>query len=127
MKTGFKKNTASTFYIDTPETSWAVFTYSSNGDLVLASDWGTYTCRWRAFGDDFEQFLTGLTSEYFVGKLSIPDANQQKTHSKQKEILTILVDNFMEALRNQKPEPFQPKNTIEIKGELIDIHNDYES
>lgn len=104
MTVQIKKNYASTVYINTPETRWALFTYSPNGDLFLSSDWGTYTHRWRGFGDNFEQFLKGLDVEYFVGKLSIPDANQNRTHSKQKEILAILFGHFIEALKNQPVE-----------------------
>lgn len=122
-----KKNNASTVYINTLETSWAIFTYSSIGDLFLASDWGSYTCRFSGFGEDLDSFLKGLEVEYLVEKLSKPDVNQHKPHSKQKEILTLLVGHFIEALKNQAPEPEKPKDTIEIKGELLDTHVNYES
>jgi hypothetical protein len=127
MTVEIKKNIASTVYINTPETSWALFTYSETGDLFLSSDWGSYTHRWKGFGDDFEHFLKGLSIEYFVDKISKPDVNQHRPHIKQKEILTLLVGHFIEALKNQTPETNQPKNILEIKGELIDTHNDYES
>jgi hypothetical protein len=126
MTIEIKKNIASTVYINTPETSWALFMYNQDGDLFLSSDWGSYTNRWRGFGDDFETFLKGLSVEYFVGKLSITDANQQRTHSKQKEILTLLVGHFIEALKNQTPNVELAK-TIELKGELLDTHDNYES
>ena len=129
MTIEIKKNIASTVYIHTPETSWALFMYNQDGDLFLSSDWGSYTHRWRAFGNvTFEHFLKGLSVEYFVGKLSIADANQQRTHNKQKEILTLLVGHFIEALKN---EVLAPKSvieaTIELKAQLLDTHDNYES
>lgn len=102
-----KRNYASTVYINTPETSWALFMYSPNGDLFLSSDWGSYTNRWRGFNTDFETFLKGLSVEYFVSKLSISDANQLKTSEKQQEILTLLVGHFITTLNNQKSENFE--------------------
>lgn len=127
MTIEIQKNVASTVYIHTPETSWALFTYSQTGDIFLSSDWGSFTHRFKSFGNNIERFLIGLEVEYFVGKLSIADANQQKTHSKQKEILTLLVGHFIEALKNQVPVPAQPNNLIEVKGELLDTHDNYES
>jgi hypothetical protein len=128
MQIEITKNIASTIYIHTPETSWALFMYSPTGDLFLSSDWGSYTHRWKGFGDNFEHFLKGLSVEYFVDKLSKPDVNQHKPHSKQKEILTLLVGHFIEALKNQiLVEKSVIEATIEIKGELIDTHNDFES
>lgn len=124
MTIEIKKNIASTVYINTPETSWALFTYSITGDIFLSSDWGSYTHRFRSFGDNIEAFITGLEVEYFVNKLSCLDANQQKVHSKQKEVLTLLVGNFIEALKNQTPDT---KDVIEIKAELLDTHDNYES
>jgi hypothetical protein len=100
MTIDIQRNVASTVYIHTPETSWALFVFSPNGDLFLSSDWGSYTNRWRGFGEDFEKFLIGLDVEYFVKKLAIQDANQHRTSTKQKEILTILVGHFIHALKN---------------------------
>jgi hypothetical protein len=127
MQIEIKKNIASTVYINTPETGWALFTYSHTGDLFLASDWGSYTHRFRSFGDNIERFLIGLEVEYFVGKLSKPDVNQHKPHSKQKEVLKLLVGHFIEALKNQPIEETQPNNPIEIKGEFLNTHDNYES
>lgn len=103
MKTiEIQRNIGTTIYINTPETSWALFVITANGDLFLSSDWGSYTHRWRGFGDDFERFLTGLDVEYFVGKLSKPDVNQNRPHAKQIAVLTLLVNHFIEALKNEK-------------------------
>lgn len=102
MTIEIQRNIASTVYINTPETSWALFVITTNGDLFLSSDWGSYTHRWRGFGNNFDSFLKGLDVEYFVGKLSKPDVNQHRTNSKQKEILTLLVGHFIEALKNEK-------------------------
>jgi hypothetical protein len=127
MTIEIKKNIASTVYINTPETSWALFMYNEVGDLFLSSDWGSYTHRWRGFGKDtFEHFLKGLEIEYFVRKLSIPDANQQRTHSKQKEILTLLVGHFIQALKDNEPTGTMTE-TVALKGRLVDTHNDFQS
>lgn len=122
MTIEIKKNIASSVYIHTPETSWALFWFTLDGDLLLQSDWGTYTHRWRGFGDDFEKFLKGLSAEYFVGKLSIQDVNQTRTHNKQKEILTLLVGHFITALKNQEPE----KLSLELKQEIISKANKWD-
>lgn len=117
-----KKNIASTVYINTPETSWALFCFTPNGDLLLQSDWGTYTHRWRGFGDDFEKFLKGLSVDYFVGKLSIQDVNQTRTHEKQKEILSLLFVHFIAALETQQPD----KPNLELKQEIINKANKWD-
>lgn len=122
MTIEIKKNNASTVYINTPETSWALFCFTPNGDLLLQSDWGTYTHRWRGFGDDFEKFLKGLDVGYFVGKLSIQDVNQTRTHEKQKEILRLLFVHFIASLETQQPE----KPNLEIKQEIISKANKWD-
>jgi hypothetical protein len=125
MTIEIKKNIASTVYIHTPETSWALFMYDQTGNLFLSSDWGSYTHRWTAFEADFETFLKGLSVEYFVGKLSITDANQHKTHSRQKEILTLLVGHFITALKNQKVAE-TISQSVQVKGTIIDTHNNFD-
>lgn len=122
MTIEIKKNIASSVYINTPETSWALFWFSTDGDLLLQSDWGTYTHRWRGFGDDFEKFLKGLDVEYFVGKLSKQDVNQTRTHEKQKQILRLLFVHFIAALETQEPE----KPNLEIKQEIISKANKWD-
>ena len=122
MTIEIKKNIAHSVYIHTPETSWALFWFTPDGDLLLQSDWGTYTNRWRGYGDDFEKFLKGLDVEYFVGKLSKQDVNQTKTHEKQKEILGLLFKHFITALENQEPE----KPILELKQEIISKANKWD-
>jgi len=101
MSIEIQRNVASTVYIFTPQTSWALFTFSNTGDIFLQSDWGSYTHRFRAFSGDIETFLKGLSVEYFVNKLSMQDVNQKPTTYQQKEILTILVERFIYALNNE--------------------------
>jgi hypothetical protein len=122
MTIEIQKNIASTVYIHTEETSWALFWFTPAGDLLLSSDWGTYTHRWRGFGDDFEKFLKGLDVEYFVGKLSKQDVNQTRTHEKQKEILRLLFGHFITALKNQEPD----KPNIDLKQEIISKANKWD-
>lgn len=122
MTIEIKKNIAHSVYIHTPETSWALFWFTSDGDLLLQSDWGTYTHRWRVFGDDFEKFLKGLDVEYFVGKLSRQDVNQTRTHEKQKEILRLLFVHFIAALQTQQLD----KPNLELKQEIINKANKWD-
>lgn len=117
-----EKNTSSTVYINTPKTSWAIFMYTPKGDLFLSSDWGTYSHQWRSFGGDFEDFLKGLGVGYFVGKLSTPDINQKRISKMQQEILTLLVEHFINALKNQEPE----KSSLELKQEIINKANKWD-
>jgi hypothetical protein len=96
-----ERNVASTVYINTTETGWALFIINPIGDLVLTSDWGTYSNRWRGFGENFEEFLKGLDPDYFVGKMSRPDVNQYPTSTKQLEILKLLFTHLVFALKNE--------------------------
>jgi len=96
-----ERNVASTVYINTPETSWALFIINPNGDLFLTADWGVYTYRWRGYGENFEKFLIGLEPQYFVGKMSMPSVNQHATSYKQQEILTLLFTHLIFALKNE--------------------------
>ncbi|MFV5696666.1 hypothetical protein ACM55G_14650 [Flavobacterium sp. LB3P122] len=122
MTIEIKKNIASTVFIHTPETSWALFWFTPKGDLVLQSDWGTYTHNWRSFGGDFEKFLKSLDVEYFVGKLSTQYVNQTRTHEKQKEILRLLFVHFKAVLETQEPE----KPSLELKQEIISKSNKWD-
>jgi len=73
MNTEVKVNqqTAETIYISHPEASYGIFCFNSVGDLFLNSDWGFYGFAWRAYGNDFKEFLSGLEPEYTVNKFEI--------------------------------------------------------
>lgn len=100
MTVEIKKNVATTVYIHTEKTSWALFVYDIDGNIFLQSDWGSYTHRFRGFGNDIEEFLKGISVEYFVGKLSMQDVNQTRTNKQQKEILALLIGHFIQALKD---------------------------
>jgi len=103
MEIKYFKDNASTVVINSPETSWAIFVYTDNGDLFLSSDWGLYQYSWRSFNGSFSDFLKTLEVGYIVGKLSTTTINQTRTTTKQTEMLTKLVREFL-AFINSKRE-----------------------
>ena len=102
MTTEIKVNmhAAETVYINHPEASYGIFCFNSIGDLFINSDWGFYGYAWRAYGNDFKQFLSQCNADYIVAKLRI---NYRSTTGKAlpkntEQMLTILVDVFLKHL-----------------------------
>lgn len=126
MTLEFKKNTASTVFINTNETSFATFCYTEKGDLFLNSDWGNYFYSWRAFENDFEKFLKNLEIGYFFTKMA-SSFTQYPVVDRRADVLKRLLELFQEALKSQPADQNQTKDTIQIKGELINTHDDYQS
>lgn len=87
---------AKTVRIDHPEASYGIFCFNSAGDLFLNSDWGFYGYAWRAFGDDFHEFLQRANAEYIVGKFQINHSKKLAPH--QRKMLEILVNEFRAAI-----------------------------
>lgn len=42
---------------------------TSDGMISGVTDWGIFAIAWRAYGDDFRQFIIGLDEHYFGVKL----------------------------------------------------------
>jgi|ERR1700749_646573 len=64
-----KIETAKSVFIRHKESSYGTFLWNNLGDLTLTSDWGSFGYSWRAFGDDFENFLIGTQPDYIISKL----------------------------------------------------------
>lgn len=94
---------AKTMYISNPEASYAIFCWNSQGDLFMNSDWGFYAYSWRAFGNDFNEFLTRLNAQYLVEKLSmnwhVPGNKLVKFNGRREQMVTKLCTIFIEELR----------------------------
>lgn len=126
MTLELEKNSASTVFIDTDETSFATFCYTKKGELFLNSDWGNYFYSWRAFQGEFETFLKGLNLDYLVSKL---ESNRESRLSrKQKEVLTKLCELFIKTLRENKPrEVYLVPEQVAVNGYLLGEHYDIQS
>lgn len=42
---------------------------TSDGMFASVTDWGDFSYAWRHFGEDFNQFILGLSVDYFGGKM----------------------------------------------------------
>lgn len=103
MEVTIKKQESKAVYISHPESSWSIFMYNKEGDLLINGDWGMFGYAWRAFGDEtFEHFLSTLNMNYLVGKLSIEYINQtgKKMPSHITGHLTVLCQEFVNELKN---------------------------
>ena len=89
-----QKDTAETFYINDPESTYGTFCFNTSGDLFLNSDYGYYCYSWRAFGTDFKKFLSGLNPEYVFDKF---DTN---AHHLMKKAFPNIAKNQLLALLN---------------------------
>lgn len=104
-----ERNTASTVRIDHPTASYAIFCFNEKGDLFVNSDWGFYGYAWRAFGDHFENFLSGTNAEYVVGKFGTTylEAAGKRLPKTREENLLILTREFISTLKNQQANATQ--------------------
>lgn len=95
--------TAQTVRIEHPQASYGIFCFNSAGDLFLSSDWGFYAYSWRAFGDDFIDFLAYCNTEYIVGKFAITYQEQARRRlaQMQQNKLSLLVEEFRKVLQDQ--------------------------
>ncbi len=48
---------------------WAIFTIDNTGMFNCQSSFGNYNYHWRAFGDNFKEFLCEVDSYYLLNKL----------------------------------------------------------
>lgn len=102
METKIIKDDAKTVYINHPTASYSVFCYNNKGDLFIGGDWGTFSYMWRAFGEQpFEKFLSGLNTDYLIGKLEIDYRieTRKKLAAHKKENLTVLCQEFINSLK----------------------------
>lgn len=96
-------DSAKTVQVDHPEASYAIFCFNSIGDLFINSDWGFYAYSWRSFGQrTFEEFLSECNSDYLLKKLEITQSgNGGKIYQNQKKNLVILIDEFINVLKEE--------------------------
>lgn len=111
MTIEIEKNTASTVFINTEETSFATFCYTKKGDLFLNSDWGNYFYSWRSFGDDFEKFISGLDVGYLTNKLAT-GFTQYPVEGRRLDVLIKLSGLFILTLKKE----------IENNNKLLENH-----
>lgn len=95
---------ARSMYITHPEASYATFMWNNEGQLFMDGDWGFYCYRWSSFGGiTFEDFISGCTVEYVVGKLAINWNNyaskQQRFGGIREKNVSIMVKEFLTHLK----------------------------
>lgn len=73
MELTIKKDASESYFIRHPEFSYAIFSISETGDLMINSDWGQSNFAWRSFGEvgmaNFKQFLSELNEGYWKIKM----------------------------------------------------------
>jgi len=83
MSITVKKSTAERYTLVSKDPYWwADITVSSDGFLNIQSDYGDFSYRWGAFGDDFKAFLIDCDNSYISKKIgrNYPDVfNAKKT------------------------------------------------
>jgi hypothetical protein len=64
------KVTAESFTLRTESGQWlGQIVLTSDGMFASVTDYGNFSYSWRAFGDDFKQFLLSLNIDYFASKM----------------------------------------------------------
>lgn len=91
-----------TIRIDHPQASYGIFSFNESGDLFLMSDWGNYCYSWRAFGEDFYEFLSTLQADYLLGKFETSHRQnyQKEIQPKTKVMVTFLIQAFLVEITN---------------------------
>jgi hypothetical protein len=102
-----KIQAAESYYISTEKYSWAYFYITPTGELFVHSDWGYYCFSWKAFGEDFKQFLLTLGAEIILlGKLETNYREMKgaraKFGDKTKEALTYLFSCLQTELKKER-------------------------
>lgn len=100
------KQEAFQYYIRHPKYSYGIFCISPHGDLFLNSDWGFYGTAWRAFGDNFKEFLISANSDYIFDKL---ETNHRYLTRKNlpkhvRQPIKTLIDAFREELKKERQQ-----------------------
>jgi hypothetical protein len=105
MQTKTIKDPAEQYYVYVDGQSWGTFTISAKGDFFIHSDWGYWAFNWRSFGENFKQFIAGLTVDYLLTKL---ESNQRQFHGvnrkisgRQKDAITALFTQFQSELKKE--------------------------
>ena len=98
------KESATTVYVHSEDTSYGIFCFNNSGDLFVNSDWGFYGYAWRHYSGSFIDFLSGCNAEYIVGKFEINygQTNKSRMMPIRKEKVTLLVKEFLLALKSHK-------------------------
>lgn len=101
--TTIKKEQAATYFIRHEKYSYGIFCINESGDLFLNSDYGMYGFAWRAFGDNFKEFLCTTNSDYIYDKF---DTNarylcQKGLPKNTREPVKALLDAFREHLKTE--------------------------
>ena len=107
-----KEVTAKSYTLRTESGHWlAQIVLTSDGMFSGVTDYGNLCFAWRAFGDDFTEFMSSIGVDYFATKMATGMA--YIAHSKKidkacerfaKEILPPLQKILKEELKNAKPE-----------------------
>lgn len=64
------KVTAKNYALRTPNGGWlGQVVITSDGFFGAVTDYGNACYAWRAFGDNFEEFLLRIDQDYFAGKM----------------------------------------------------------
>lgn len=107
---------AETVYINTPNDSYGIFCFNSQGDLFLNSDWGFYGFAWRSMGASktTKQFLAGCNAEYIAMKFSmnINEAKERKLYEKHRmKHVLVLLEHLIDYCKVEtSPSTNQPIN-----------------
>lgn len=98
----FIEENANTVYVSHPKASYGIFCYNKSGDLFLNSDWGFYGYAWRAYGENFRDFLSHTNAEYIMGKFEINYnlmGGKKKMNENHIKNVTILINELIQFLR----------------------------
>lgn len=98
------RDKAETIYVQHPEASYAIFCFNSYGDLFMNSDWGTCCYAWRAFGENFKEFLKKTEADYIISKFAINwnFNNKEKFGGNREKHITTLVNMFLTELQKEE-------------------------
>jgi hypothetical protein len=97
------QSNAETVYINHDEASYGIFCFNDKGDLFLNSDWGFFGYAWRAYGENFKEFLSSCNSDYIIGKFGINycETSGKKIPPHKEKYVKVLIDQFINHLKTQ--------------------------
>lgn len=107
--------TAKSYTLRTGSGDWlGQIVLTSDGGFMSITDWGNLCYAWRAYGKgDFREFLCGINTEYFAGKLMMDfgyfgirnKKNEASVMRFAEKILPALKKVLIEELENEKQKP----------------------
>jgi len=100
-------------------------TYTNDGMLSGVTDFGNFSHAWRAFGDDFEDFLLDISPDYLAGKLESDllyfGMTTRKAQAVSDRLARIILPPLKEAILQSRKEALSPQEMEKEHREMAQV------